>query len=114
MLKNAPILAIRGVDTEENEPSKVSMKWGSQTGVAPVISGALFVQKAFGLATVGLTYVFLQAFRRTQIAELETQWCSNLNSSNRSMRPLFCTSLCLRLILRYCASSASLSGSWMS
>ena len=28
MLKNAPILAIRGVDTDENEPSKVSMKWG--------------------------------------------------------------------------------------
>ena len=29
MLKNAPTLAIRGVDTDENEPSKVSMKWGS-------------------------------------------------------------------------------------
>ena len=28
MLKNAPTLVIRGVDTEENEPSKVSMKWG--------------------------------------------------------------------------------------
>ena len=26
MLKNAPTLVIRGVDTEENEPSKVSMK----------------------------------------------------------------------------------------
>ena len=26
MLKNAPILVIRGVDTEENEPSEVSMK----------------------------------------------------------------------------------------
>ena len=37
MLKNAPTLAIRGVDTDENEPSKVSMKWGSQTGVAPVM-----------------------------------------------------------------------------
>ena len=37
MLKNAPPLAIRGVDTDENEPSKVSMKWGCQTGVACVI-----------------------------------------------------------------------------
>ena len=37
MLKNAPNLAIRGLDTAENEPPKVSMKWGSQTGVAPVI-----------------------------------------------------------------------------
>ena len=36
MLKNAPTLAIRGVDTDENEPSKVSMKWGSQIGDAPV------------------------------------------------------------------------------
>ena len=26
MLKNAPTLVIRGVDTEENEPSEVSMK----------------------------------------------------------------------------------------
>ena len=40
MLKNAPNLAIRGVDTDENEPSKVSMKWGSQTGVAPVMRTA--------------------------------------------------------------------------
>ena len=38
MLQNAPFLAIRGVDTAENEPSKVSMKWGSQTGVSPVMS----------------------------------------------------------------------------
>ena len=30
MLKNAPTLAIGGVDTDENEPSKVSMKWGSK------------------------------------------------------------------------------------
>ena len=37
MLKNTPALAIRGVDTAENEPSKVSMKWESQTGVSPVI-----------------------------------------------------------------------------
>ena len=37
MLQNAPFLAMRGVDTAENEPSKVSMKRGSQTGVAPVI-----------------------------------------------------------------------------
>ena len=37
MLQNAPFLDIKGLDTAENEPSKVSMKWGSQTGVAPVI-----------------------------------------------------------------------------
>ena len=37
MLKNAPTLAIVAVDTAENEPLKISMKWGSQTGVAPVI-----------------------------------------------------------------------------
>ena len=34
MLKNAPALAIRGVDTAENEPSKVSRKWGAQNGNA--------------------------------------------------------------------------------
>ena len=42
MLQNAAFLAIVAVDTDENEPSKVSMKWGSQTGVAPVISLRLF------------------------------------------------------------------------
>ena len=31
------LLAKIGLDTAENEPSKVSMKWGSRTGVAPVI-----------------------------------------------------------------------------
>ena len=44
MLQNAPFLAIRGVDTAENEPSKVSMKWGSQTGVAPVMSSQSWAQ----------------------------------------------------------------------
>ena len=38
MRKNAPTLAIVAVDTAENEPLKISMKWGSQTGVAPVRS----------------------------------------------------------------------------
>ena len=37
MLQNAPFLAIRGLDTAENEPSKVSLKWGYRTGVAPVM-----------------------------------------------------------------------------
>ena len=37
MLKNAPTLAIRGVDTAENEPSEVSMKGRAQTGAAPVL-----------------------------------------------------------------------------
>ena len=37
MLQNEYLVAKIGFDTEENEPSKVSMKWGSQTGVASVI-----------------------------------------------------------------------------
>ena len=37
MLQNAPTLAIVAVDTAENEPLKICMKWGSQTGVSPVI-----------------------------------------------------------------------------
>ncbi|MAS51004.1 MAG: hypothetical protein CL712_03670, partial [Chloroflexi bacterium] len=37
MLKNAYLVVKIGVDTAENEPSKVSMKWGFQTGIAPVM-----------------------------------------------------------------------------
>ena len=42
MLQNISFLAIVAVDTTENEPLKISMKWGfsmkwgSQTGVSPV------------------------------------------------------------------------------
>ena len=38
MLQNEYLVAKIGFDTAENRPFKVSMKWGSQAGVAPVMS----------------------------------------------------------------------------
>ena len=55
MLKNASFLAIVAVDTAENEPSKVSMKWGPQTGVAPVMY-RLAADQNYAVAQVDLAF----------------------------------------------------------
>ena len=68
MLKNAPTLATRGVDTDENEPSKVSMKWGSQTGV-PLVRYAVANPARAGELEVALAgpgrLPALKAFHKT-------------------------------------------------
>ena len=45
MVKNAPTLAVRGVDTAEDEPSKAFEKQGCRKGVVGVICAGPFANQ---------------------------------------------------------------------